>query len=284
VVAVVLAACQSPSSPSSTAAPTAKLFLPADGGTTVVVLVPGGSWRTADPAGLEPLARELSRAGYVAATSTYRAAAAGAHFPTPVADVLCAAASAVTQAAATGRGGGPLVLLGHSAGGQLALLAALRPAGFRSDCADPPVTPDAVVALAGAFDLAGIGADLFGVQQAARPELWQEGDVHTWVRERPQLPVLLVHGLDDPLIPPATTSRLSGELRAAGHSVRTELLPGATHDSVYRPGPVLPVLLSWLSTLRRQDQSLRSVRPQALSIATPTVEARKPDEGMPAWS
>jgi acetyl esterase/lipase len=245
-VGAALVACGSPA-----AAPvqSAKLFLPTGSGpATVVVLVPGGGWRTADPAGLEPLARELAKAGYVAATISYRAAAVGKHYPVPVADVLCGAATAVAKASAAGRSGGPLVLLGHSAGGQLAVLAALRPESFRASCADPPVTPDGVVALAGAFQLEGIGQDLYGVPMCDRPARWHDGDVYAWVAERPQLPVLLVHGTDDQLVPVAWTARLAGDLQTAGHRVRTELLTAATHDNVYRPGVVLPVLLSWLSS------------------------------------
>lgn len=243
---MLLAAC---SNGSRTEARAAKLFLP-DGPAKgpLVVLVPGGGWVTADPRGLEPLARGLARAGYVAATITYRAAAVGAHFPVPPQDVLCGAASAVAQAAAAGRPTRPIVLVGHSAGGQLAVLAALRPAAFRSRCADPPVTPDAVAALAGAFDQA-FAQDLFGVSAQDRPDLWRAGDVHTWVRERPQLPVLLVHGGADQLIPESTSTSLAAALRAAGHPVRTELLPAATHGSVYQPETVLALLLDWLSTL-----------------------------------
>jgi acetyl esterase/lipase len=227
----------------------ATLYLPsARGPATVVVLVPGGGWRTADPAGLVSLAQDLARSGFVAATISYRAAAVGAHFPVPVADVLCGAASAVAQAAAGGRSGGSVVLLGHSAGGQLAVLAALRPDAFRSNCPDPPVTPAGVVALAGAFQLDGIAQDLFGATKSERPDQWRDGDVFAWVHERPQLPVLLVHGTDDQLVPVAWTAGLAGDLHAAGHPVRTELVTGATHDTVYHSDVVLPVVKEWLAT------------------------------------
>jgi len=213
----------------------------------LVVLVPGGGWQTADPTGLEPLARGLAGDGYAAATVTYRAAAVGAHYPVPVADILCGAASAVAQARARGHPATRLILLGHSAGGQLALLAALHPQGFRSPCADPAVTPDAVVTLAGAFDLRDIAEPLFGLPQQAGPDLWHQGDVVTWATERPSMPVLLLHGSADTLVPPHVTQDVAAALRAAGHPTYVEVLPDVDHTSIYRPKVILPVLLSWLA-------------------------------------
>jgi acetyl esterase/lipase len=250
LLAVLLGAVAPACSPSAQHSAEARLFLP-DGGTSrgLVVLVPGGGWTTADPSGLEPLARELARAGYVAATTTYRAAAQGVRYPVPVEDVLCAAASAVAQAKAKQRAVTPFVLLGHSAGGQLVLLAALRPERFRATCPDPAVTPDAAVALAGAFELGPYAEPLFGASAQERPDLWREGDVLTWVRERPRLPVLLVHGQADRLVAPEVTTRTAAALRSAGHPVRVVLLPGVNHGSVFQPQAALPVLLPWLATL-----------------------------------
>lgn len=61
----------------STAPPAivAGLWLPEEVDRTVlVVTVPGGAWRTADPSGLEPLAAELAAAGVAVATLAPRAA------------------------------------------------------------------------------------------------------------------------------------------------------------------------------------------------------------------
>lgn len=267
-------ACGSPSSPAPV--PAAELFLPSrSGAVPVVVLVPGGGWRSADPGGLVPLAKALAEAGYVAATVTYRAADAGEHFPTPVEDVLCAAASAVAQAAAAGRRGGPLVLVGHSAGGQLALLAALRPAAFRSSCPSPDVTPDGVVGLAGAYDTHALGdlaVDLFGVPEAQDPGRWHEGDALAWVGERPSLPVLLLHGAADELVPVAMTERLGRALATAGHPVRTEVVAGADHGEVYRPEIIGTLLLDWLAQLRpaRPGEATNGQGRYCSSIATTT--------------
>src|SRR5689334_4578512 len=178
------------SSASPAGAPTpspAFLALPTGTGPApVVVLVPGGSWTAADPSGLAPLAGALSSGGAVAWTTTYRTGAEGL-FPAPVRDVLCAAATAAAHAKATGHGGGPVVLVGHSAGGPLALLAALRPNDFRGDCTAPPVVPDAVVGLAGAYDLEGLGdvaLALLGKPKEQAPDLWQQADAYAAATQR----------------------------------------------------------------------------------------------------
>jgi acetyl esterase/lipase len=216
----------------------------------IVVLVPGGGWYSADPGGLVPLAEDLAAAGFVAATTTYRAAVDDVRFPVPVEDVLCAAGSAVEQARAAGRTG-PLVLVGHSAGGHLAALAALRPDLRSDECPHPPVEPDGIVGLAGAYDVRGIdriAVNLFGLPAQDDPELWREGDVLAWVDERRSLPFLLVHGEADDVVPVAMSRDAAAALRAAGHPVQVETLPGVDHLRVFQADVVGPVLLDWLET------------------------------------
>jgi acetyl esterase/lipase len=248
----LLAACGGPAAstvPESVR--TAQMHWPESSRTPgIVVLVPGGGWYSADPSGLVPLAADLAAAGFVAATTTYRAAADDVRFPVPVEDVLCAAASAVEQARASGRTG-PLVLVGHSAGGHLAALAALRPDLRGDECPHPAVEPDGVVGLAGAYDVRGIdriAVNLFGLPAQDDPELWGEGDVLGWVDERPSVPFLLVHGDADDVVPVAMAQDVAGILRDAGHPVTLEVLPGVDHLRVFRADVVGPVLLDWLET------------------------------------
>jgi dipeptidyl-peptidase-4 len=61
------------------------------------------------------------------------------------------------------------------------------------------------------------------------PERYEAGSL---VREAPKLtrPLLLIHGLADPKVPPANTVRLSDALRAAGRPHEVLLLPGAGHQ------------------------------------------------------
>ena len=230
-----------------------RVFLPDhEGPVPVVVLVPGGGWSTADPTGLVPLAEALAEAGNVAVTTTYRTAGTQTYYPVPVADVLCAAASAVSRAADAGHEGGPLVLVGHSAGAQLAVLAALRPDVHAGECEHPAVVPDAVVGLAGAYDvraLERISRDLFGSSPEQDPGAWREGDVGTWAAERPEVPVLLVHGYLDDVVPPSMSRRLHDQLRSGGHPVELVSLPGVDHLDVFEADVVGPTLLEWVERL-----------------------------------
>ncbi|RPI20794.1 MAG: hypothetical protein EHM57_07465, partial [Actinobacteria bacterium] len=97
---------------------TGDLFLPTGtDGAPLVVLVPGGAWRTADPAGLTDLAATLADAGIAAMTTTVGAAEDGVFYPVPVEDVVCAAAAAASEMTASGVEPGTIVLFGHSTGG-----------------------------------------------------------------------------------------------------------------------------------------------------------------------
>ncbi len=122
----------------------------------IVLLVPGGGWLTADRTGLAPLAADLADAGFVAVNSTYRAGSAGAVFPEPVQDVACATGFAVQEARAAGLEPGPLVALGHSAGGHLAALAALEASAPAGPCPYPLPGVTGLIGLAGVYDTPGV--------------------------------------------------------------------------------------------------------------------------------
>lgn len=217
---------------------------PAD---AVVVLVPGGGWSTADPAGLAPLADLLVDVGLAVVTVTYGTAGSGSSYPAPADDVACAVAFAADQVPDV-----PVVAVGHSAGAHLAVLAALAP-----DVRDEPETPcaypqhpaDGVVGLAGPYDVArtdGMALSLFGVDPAEAPEVWAEGNPHTWADARPDLPVLLVHGEDDDVVPTWFTTSLADDLTAGGHDVAVELLPGTDHMDVILPEVVGDLIGDWV--------------------------------------
>lgn len=163
----------------------------------VVVLIPGGAWRSADRRGLAPLARALAGDGMLVVNATYRTAHDGVVFPTPVADVVCAVAFAADTAARRHLEPHPLVVLGHSSGGQMAALAALAGPHFRSGCPYPPVQPDGLVGLAGAYDLNGFSP-------TGPPPAWHDADPASWVTQRTTghpLSVLLGHGDADQAVP-----------------------------------------------------------------------------------
>ncbi|KGM13365.1 serine aminopeptidase domain-containing protein [Cellulomonas bogoriensis] len=215
----------------------------------LVVLVPGGGWRSADPVGLAPLADHLVGEGYAVATITYRTGRTGDVFPTPVDDVACAVAYASAQVP-----GVDVVVLGHSAGAHLASVAALDP--VRSDrCPHRRVRVDGVVGLAGPYDVSatwGLAEVLFGVPADQAPEAWEQGNPLTLVERRPDLPFLLVHGEADQVVPVSFTTDFADALRGARHEVAVELLPDVDHAQVLSPDVVGDVVVGWLARVAAQ--------------------------------
>jgi acetyl esterase/lipase len=233
----------------------ADVYLPAPAARApVVVLIPGGGWRTADRRGLAPLAKALAADGMVVVNATYRSAQDGARFPTPVQDVVCAIDFATRRARQGGFSPGPVVVVGHSAGAQLSALAALAGPRFRGACPYPPALVDGFVGLAGPYDvlsLANVAYPLFGVSLEARPDLWRQGDPVTWVGERAgarPLAVLLAHGDADDTVPVTFTTSFAAQLRQAGHPVRVVIVPKADHQAIYQPTVIEATIRDWVHT------------------------------------
>ena len=250
----LLAACdgETPTQVPSTPAPgpgeylpglAAVVELPARDPEAVVLVVPGGGFRAADPTGLLPLGEDLADEGFAAVTITYDHAGTGTYYPRPVDEVACAIGYAATQAP-----GVPVVVVGHSAGADLAMLAGLQPLRTDVSCPYEPRAADAIVGLAGPYDLhqSSIGEDLFGVPQAEDPEMWRDGDPLTWANERPEVPVLLVHGDADEMVPVEFTEAMAQALEQGGHEVVAVYPEGARHNDVFRSDWLLDDLVDWM--------------------------------------
>ncbi len=277
---VVLAACgsTSPGSPTSSptpvspsASPTASAalapFVPSassetyppagvrSGRVPVVVTIPGGGWQTANREYLAPLAQQLAAGGAFVVNSTYRAGGVGALFPVALQDVRCAAGYAVAQAKAAGFTPGPVVLVGHSAGGHLVALAAVSGDALPAPCADPVPHIDAAVGLAGVYD-ATAGSSListfFGVPRASDPALWDSGDpLHYVVTGKAPEPlrVLLVQGAADDVVPVSQATTFAAALTKAGVPVTLDVLPRQTHMSVVDPAVVGSKVVAFVRAL-----------------------------------
>ena len=216
----------------------------------VVVMIPGGSWQSADPAGLGPLAEALADAGVVAVPVTIRAAQDGVVHPTPVEDVLCALAHGATVATEAGIRPTRLVLLGHSSGAHLSAVATLAPDRYDPTCEDPVVQPDALVGLAGPYDIrdfADAAAVLFAPdagaaeRDAANPVLL--------AGQRPEVPVLLLHGEVDEVVPPSFSTDFGTALRDGGHPTTVTVFPRDDHGSIYSAETAAAPVVDWLASL-----------------------------------
>jgi acetyl esterase/lipase len=218
----------------------------------LVVMVPGGAWLTADPAGFDELARHLAASGLIAAPVQVRAAEDGVIYPTPVADVLCAAAYAADTAREHGLIPDPVVVLGHSSGAHLAALAVLAPEEHSSACPRPDVVPEGLIGMAGTYDvglLADLAEPLFGVSERADPELWEAGNPVARAGLRSEIPVLLLHGDHDDLVPMSFTTGFARALEEGGHPTTVEVVEGADHHDIYQAAVAGATIVDWVADL-----------------------------------
>jgi acetyl esterase/lipase len=226
----------------------ADLRLPAGlGPHPVMVLIHGGSWQARyGRVVMRGLAGDLVARGWAAWNIEYRRVGNGGGWPATFADV----AAAIDHLAEVPA---PLdlervSLLGHSAGGHLALWAAGRanlPAGapgFREE--GPRVAPQSVVSQAGVCDLAGAyvrwrgGAArlLMGGGPEEVPDRYDAGDPLRLVPL--SIPALLVHGTDDRTVSVALSRSYAEAAGAAGAEVELVEIPGAAggHRAHVDPG------------------------------------------------
>ncbi|HMQ34275.1 MAG TPA: alpha/beta hydrolase [Chloroflexaceae bacterium] len=207
----------------------------ASGPAPLVVVIHGGSWQSGDSAQLAPLNRYLAGRGYAVAAISYRLAPAWP-FPAARDDVLAAVAFLKGRAAALGLDPARIVLLGRSAGGQLALLAAYS-------AGDP--------AILGAVSFYGPTDMVYGYENPSNPlvidsrgvlEAYLDGTPATapaaYAAASPIAfvgpaapPTLLVHGGRDELVTPRQSERLAARLEEAGRPHLLLALPWATHGA-----------------------------------------------------
>jgi acetyl esterase/lipase len=213
----------------------------------VVVLIHGGCWRSAyDLMHLGGAAEALTQAGFATWTPEYRRLGnPGGGWPGTLQDVARA-----TDFLRTLKGRFPLdldrvVLMGHSAGGQLALWLPTR-ASLPADSplfSVEPLPVRGVVALAAISDLERY-AEGAGSCNAAVPELLG-GSAAQWPERYAQaspllrlplgVPVRLVHGSEDPIVPLAQSTRFAEAAQARGEDAQVREVPGAGHFDVIAP-------------------------------------------------
>lgn len=218
----------------------------------VVVMVPGGGWRTADPSGYAGLAASLATAGMLAVTVEIGAAEDGAVYPAPVDDIHCAIAYAAAQAATGGSEPGPVIVLGHSSGAHLAALAALDSRPHPPGCPHPPARADALVGLAGVYDvdrLPALAYLLFAATPEEDPEKWEEGNPILRAALRPGLPALLLHGASDALVPVSFSQDFAAALEAGGHDTTLRIIPRADHGEIILAEFSGGVIADWVTDL-----------------------------------
>ena len=210
-----------------------------------VGLIHGGFWRAEwDRTHLRPLAAALGEEGYAVALVEYaRSGMPGGGWPVTGQDVM-AALAALDR---TETGSAPVVLVGHSAGGHLAVWALHQ---------DPAVDVAGAVSLAGCLDLHLVhqlgldddaAADLLRSTPVTDPAGWDGADPARLGRA--PYPVVVVHGDQDEKVPLAVARSWWERAGDPGRD-RLTVLTGVTHFALIDPThPSRTALLDALAAL-----------------------------------
>ena len=228
----------------------ADLHVPRDDGAhPVVVVLHGGYWQPPyTRLVMRPLCLDLVRRGYAAYNVEYRRLGRdGGGWPQTFQDV----AAAIDHLAGLDDPALDLervTLLGHSAGGQLALWAAGRawlPPGAVGSA--PLVRPVGVAALAAVSDLEAAGKparELLGGGFTAVPGRWAQADP---MRRLPlEVPVGMVHGVDDETVSVERSREYAAAARAAGGVVSLTESPGGHRDPINPSSRAWAAAAAWL--------------------------------------
>jgi len=218
----------------------------AKGRAPVAVVIHGGCWVSAF--GIDHQRSEaeaLRQAGISVWSIEYRRVGnPGGGWPGTFEDVGAAIDHLRTLAGRYPLDLGRVVLVGHSAGGHLALWAAGRrrlPAGNSLRGADP-------LPVAGVVSLAGVG-DLKAALDT-KPPTCGDGVTRLVGESTPDrlkvvsqvellplgVPQEILSGADDAIVPPAWATEYGNRAKAAGDRVTVTIIPGAGHFEVVSPG------------------------------------------------
>jgi acetyl esterase/lipase len=212
---------------------------------SALFFIHGGGWSAGTRADYAPLVEALAAQGFTGLTIDYRLSPQVRH-PQHLEDVQCAWRWLQQQAPRLGVDAARIAVIGGSAGAHLAALLAFRNSGQ---------APAAAVLHGGPHDLTvlkDLTSDARGAVHAllgsAQPSLAQLREASP-VQQVRALPVLILHGAQDPLVPADQARRLHAALQRVNAEVRLRVIPGAGHgDFGAEPDAIMRELLDFLST------------------------------------
>ncbi|HWE49942.1 MAG TPA: alpha/beta hydrolase [Bryobacteraceae bacterium] len=198
-----------------------------------VVIVHGGGWVRGDRRiDVTPLFEPLEKAHIAWFSISYRLATSVLDFGTASSDVDAAVRFVKAHAAEYRIDPGRMALIGESAGGQLAAMAALNPSQGNE--------VRAVVALYAPTDLAALAQNSALIPEAVRQAIAGTPFANVILARLAQLspiesvhpgmpPFLLIHGTDDPLVPFEQSPAMCKRIRREGGECEVFPVPGGTH-------------------------------------------------------
>jgi acetyl esterase/lipase len=199
----------------------------------LILIIHGGSWKGGNRKQLPALNHYLAQEGYAVASIDYRHAPKS-QFPAAVDDVFRALEFLETNAAALRIDAKKVVVLGRSAGGQIALSAAYAQRSH-SICGVVALYAPTDLMLGyekpsrpAVLDSKSVLEAYLGGTPAQKPDLYAAASPVTNVRSNTP-PTLLVQGALDPIVWPIHSELLDTQLEAAGRPHLLLRLPWATH-------------------------------------------------------
>ncbi len=205
------------------------LYVPSGDPRATIVLIHGGAWEADEDLDIvKPVAQDLRREGYMVWNLEYRRVGQpGGGWPGTFDDIGAAIDHLEVVAEDHPVDLGRVVVVGHSAGGTLALWAAGR---------DGAVQPSGFLSLAGFTDLeacveegllAGACSNVLGGTPAEVPDRYREASpaarLPTGHRQS------LVHGIDDDVVPVRQSQDYTALAQAAGDAAAIVTVPNAGH-------------------------------------------------------
>ena len=241
-----------------------------------VIMVHGGCWQTeiADRRIMNWIAEDLRRRGIAVWNIDYRGVdREGGGYPGTFQDVAAAADALRAHAPAHKLDISPLVAIGHSAGGHLALwLAARRSAKAGADnplippgsplLAADPIRIDTAISLGGLQDLElaatppGSGCGTEVVEKLVGPPTLSVRNVYADTSIPRLLPLgvrqVLINGMQDRIIPTHYATDYEAKAKAAGERVKVRMIDRTGHVEL-----IAPETEAWKAAVEEIEKALR---------------------------
>ena len=241
-----------------------------------VIMVHGGCWQTeiADRRIMNWIAEDLRRRGIAVWNIDYRGVdREGGGYPGTFQDVAAAADALRAHAPAHKLDISPLVAIGHSAGGHLALwLAARRSAKAAADnpliprgsplLAADPIRIDTAISLGGLQDLElaatppGSGCGTEVIEKLVGPPTLSVRNVYADTSVPRLLPLgvrqVLINGMQDRIIPTHYATDYEAKAKAAGERVKVRMIDRTGHVEL-----IAPETEAWNAAVEEIEKALR---------------------------